>query len=471
METQNTNAISNDRYRLGYHIMPKSGWINDPNGFSYFNGYYHIFYQHYPYAPEWGPMHWGHARSKDLVHWETLPIALTPGDTEDKDGCFSGTGIVKDDTLYLFYTGHHYYGDNDPDHFWQNQNMAFSQDGLHFTKYQHNAIIPKPPEDNTHHFRDPKVWQHGDDYYMIVGSQNNESLGRIILYRSHDLLSWDYIGPVDMSNGQQIEGYMWECPDLFELDGQHVLLFSPQGMDAEEEQYLNLFQNGYFVGDFDYDNHRFTRDNFKELDHGHDFYAPQTMQTPDGRRILIGWMAMWESHMPEKEDGWSGALTLPRELHLNHGNLYMTPIEELKQLRKDEGVHDTMTVSERTLLSEGMKQVELNLLLPQQNFKLQLTSQQSELLSVDYDATKCKFTLYRNDLNDCRYTTIKPSAQLKLQMYIDTSSVELFINDGEAVFTERFYSETAPKIWVSADSPIKLNTHIYELAENAIQFD
>lgn len=234
IETQNTNAISNDRYRLGYHIMPKSGWINDPNGFSYFNGYYHIFYQHYPYAPEWGPMHWGHARSKDLVHWETLPIALTPGDTEDKDGCFSGTGIVKDDTLYLFYTGHHYYGDNDPDHFWQNQNMAFSQDGLHFTKYQHNAIIPKPPEDNTHHFRDPKVWQHGDDYYMIVGSQNNESLGRIILYRSHDLLSWDYIGPVDMSNGQQIEGYMWECPDLFELDGQHVLLFSPQGMDAEE---------------------------------------------------------------------------------------------------------------------------------------------------------------------------------------------------------------------------------------------
>ena len=102
METQNTNAISNDRYRLGYHIMPKSGWINDPNGFSYFNGYYHIFYQHYPYAPEWGPMHWGHARSKDLVHWETLPIALTPGDTEDKDGCFSGTGIVKDDTLYLW---------------------------------------------------------------------------------------------------------------------------------------------------------------------------------------------------------------------------------------------------------------------------------------------------------------------------------------------------------------------------------
>lgn len=88
-------TITNSRYRLGYHVMPKSGWINDPNGFTYFNGYYHIFYQHYPYAPEWGPMHWGHARSKDLVHWETLPIALTHGDTEDKDGCFSGTAIEK----------------------------------------------------------------------------------------------------------------------------------------------------------------------------------------------------------------------------------------------------------------------------------------------------------------------------------------------------------------------------------------
>ncbi|MCI2769953.1 glycoside hydrolase family 32 protein, partial [Staphylococcus warneri] len=195
MEEQNTLEVSNLRYRLGYHVMPKYGWINDPNGFSYFNGYYHIFYQYYPYAPEWGPMHWGHARSKDLVHWETLPIALEPGDEEDKNGCFSGTGIVKDDKLYLFYTGHHYYNDDDPDHFWQNQNMAYSEDGIHFQKYKQNAIIPTPPEDNTHHFRDPKVWEHHGYYYMIVGSQNDRELGRIILYRSEDLYEWEYLGP------------------------------------------------------------------------------------------------------------------------------------------------------------------------------------------------------------------------------------------------------------------------------------
>ena len=118
-------------------MLCKICWINDPNGFVYFKGYYHIFYQHYPYAAEWGPMHWGHARSKDLIHWETLPIALTPGSKEDKDGCFSGTAIVKDDILYLVYTGHHYYeGDDNPDHLLQNQNLAYSLDGVNFTKYK-----------------------------------------------------------------------------------------------------------------------------------------------------------------------------------------------------------------------------------------------------------------------------------------------------------------------------------------------
>lgn len=471
MKEQNNDGISNHRYCLGYHVMPKSGWINDPNGFSFFNDYYHIFYQHYPYEPQWGPMHWGHARSKDLVHWETLPIALTPGDKEDKDGCFSGTGIVKDEKLYLFYTGHHYYDDNDPDHFWQNQNMAYSQDGVHFTKYQQNAVIPEPPQDNTQHFRDPKVWQHGDYYYMIVGSQNTDELGRIILYRSKDLLSWDYIGPVDVSNGQEIEGYMWECPDIFELDGKHILLFSPQGMKAEKEQYLNLFQNGYFVGHFNYDSHQFTRNHFKELDHGHDFYAPQTMLAPDGRRILIGWMAMWNNAMPEQVDGWSGALTLPRELRLKDDHLYMTPVEELKQLRKDIISCDYKTVKNKTLLVEDIAQTEINLSLSHQNFKIQMTDEKNDLLSINFNADNNKFTLFREDLLDSRYATIQSANEIHLQIFIDTSSLELFINDGEAVFTERFYSETPPKLWLSAEAPINMSSEIYELEDNAIRFD
>lgn len=464
-------TITNSRYRLGYHVIPKSGWINDPNGFTYFNGYYHIFYQHYPYAPEWDPMHWGHARSKDLVHWETLPIALTPGDTEDKDGCFSGTAIEKDGRLYLFYTGHHYYGDNDPDHFWQNQNMAYSDDGLHFTKYENNAIIPKAPSDNTHHFRDPKVWKHNEHYYMIVGSQNTEELGRIIMYRSTDLLNWKYLGPVNESNGEKTEGYMWECPDLFELDDKYVFLFSPQGMEAEKEQYLNLFQNGYFVGDLDYDTHTFSRGKFKELDHGHDFYAPQTMQAPDGRRILIGWMAMWESEMPEKEDGWSGALTLPRELYLKNEHLYMKPVDEIKQLRIGEGHHESFTLKEEKLIKQHHYQNEVNLNILNSDFTVKLRNSKAQLLSFSFDAQNNKFTLYRNDKNDYRYSTIEPNSTINIQMFIDTSSIEIFINDGESVFTERYYSEEAPQLWLSTNEEAKVKSSVYQLETNTITFD
>ncbi|AQU50428.1 hypothetical protein ARA01_10285 (plasmid) [Leuconostoc mesenteroides subsp. mesenteroides] len=182
--------LNNTRYRLGYHIMAPSGWINDPNGFCYFQGYYHIFYQHYPNDSKWGPMHWGHARSKDLVHWESLPIALTPGDKEDEDGCFSGSAVVYNGKMYLIYTGHHYYGDGDSDHFWQNQNLAISEDGIHFEKYENNPIISQAPEDNTQHFRDPKVWYNNGKWYLILGSQNKQELGRVLLYKSDNLIDW-----------------------------------------------------------------------------------------------------------------------------------------------------------------------------------------------------------------------------------------------------------------------------------------
>lgn len=467
---QKQAQVTNHRYRLGYHIMPKSGWINDPNGFSYFDGYYHVFYQYYPYAPIWGPMHWGHARSKDLVHWEDMPIALTPGDAEDKNGCFSGTAIEKDGRLHLFYTGHHYYNDDNPDHFWQNQNLAYSDDGIHFKKYENNAIISKAPEDNTHHFRDPKVWKHEDTYYMIVGSQNKDELGRIIMYQSNDLINWKYLGPIDVSSGQEAEGYMWECPDLFEIDGRYVLLLSPQGMQANDEEYLNLFQNGYFVGDLNYEKPAFTRGAFKELDHGHDFYAPQTMLTKDGRRILIGWMAMWESHMPEKEDGWSGALTLPRELILKNEHLYMQPIKELKQLRKDQGVKHHVQIEKPYLISNHSKSLEINVNLPYQSFIFKLQDSKGDLLSLRFDEEEDKFKLYRNDLESYRYSSINKTNEIKLQIYVDTSSIEIFINDGESVFTERYYTEEIPEIYLTSKDSLSSDIEVFELENDAIQF-
>ena len=458
--------LNNDRYRLGYHVSALPGWINDPNGFCYYKGYYHIFYQYHPYSADWGPMHWGHARSKDLVHWESLPIALAPDTKADEDGCFSGSAIVKDDVLYLIYTGHHYYDDGDPDHFWQNQNLAYSTDGINFTKYENNPIIASAPEDNTHHFRDPKVWEKDGKYYMILGSQGKDGVGRAITYRSDDLKDWQYLGVIAKANGLTTEGFMWECPDFFELAGKDILLLSPQGIEAQGQKYLNLFQTGYFVGNFDYSTNTFEHGGFTELDHGHDFYATQTTLAPDGRRLVFGWMDMWESEFPEKADGWAGALTLPRELELKDDQLYMRPVKEAVQLRTAEISVWNKQVTEKTLLCENEHQAEIDLILTtDQAFELAFTDQDKQV-KLTFDQATHTFTLLNGD---ARYASIKPNSELKLQIFIDTSSLEIFINDGEAVFTERFYFDNAPQVWLTAKA--QCLTQVYRLDGQAITFE
>ncbi|MGO3049905.1 sucrose-6-phosphate hydrolase [Staphylococcus casei] len=475
----NPVQLKSHKYRLGYHVMASSGWINDPNGFCYFKGYYHIFYQYYPYSEKGGsPMHWGHARSKDLVHWETLPIALTPGDPEDTDGCFSGSAIVKDDTLYLIYTGHHFNDSNQPEDFWENQNMAYSQDGIHFTKYEHNPIIATPPADNTQHFRDPKVWQYEDVFYMILGSQGQDGLGRALLYKSSDLKKWEYQGAIDKSKQVAKEGFMWECPDLFELKHKHVLLFSPQGIEAEHKKFLNLFQTGYFIGHLDYAQSTFNRDrSFIELDNGHDFYAAQTTLTPDGRTVVIGWMDMWENDIIEQEDGWAGALTLPRTLNLKNNKVFMNPVEEVKHLRT--GACRSLSLDHRqVLLSDDSAHVEVNLSLKtnkleNDTIKLALNTQQDDtIMSLTYNTQSHSFTLFRSDHDDCRYADITAAHEVNLRIFIDKSSVEIFINDGETCFTERYYYPHTPILSIENTSNRSLSgtAIIYKLKDDAIQF-
>lgn len=464
--------LNNKRYRLGYHVMAPSGWINDPNGFCYFQGYYHIFYQHYPKAAHWGPMHWGHARSKDLVHWETLPIALTPGDKEDEDGCFSGSAVVKDNKMYLIYTGHHYYGDGDADHFWQNQNLAISEDGIHFKKYEHNPIISQAPEDNTQHFRDPKVWYNNGNWYLILGSQNKSEAGRVLLYKSPNLIDWDLIGPITQADSKKNEGYMWECPDFFRLGDDDILLMSPQGINEDNGKFKNLHETGYMVGKYNYRNNSFVRGEFSELDNGHDFYATQTTLTPDGRRIVMGWMDMWESEMPESSDGWAGALTLPRELFYQDGILQMKPIKELGQLRTEQIVDNNYQIEELQRIITGEKQYEANL-----NFDMNVTSKAGVLftnsegkniLSLEYDKTQNKLILQRATEDPEREAELK-STKLKLRIYVDTSSVEIFVNDGQRTFTERIYADSIDMNVTSADVS-KVSVDAYRLENSTVKY-
>lgn len=445
--------VTNNRFRLDYHLMAKAGWINDPNGFSYFKGYYHMFYQYYPYDSEWGPMHWGHARSKDMIHWETLPIALFPD--EKDDGCFSGSAVVYDNKLWLIYTGHHYI-DEKKDLFYEDQNLAFSKDGIHFEKYAGNPVL-KGPTDNTKHFRDPKVWQENDEFYMVLGSQGDDELGRALLYQSQDLKEWRRVSILAKAKNLKDEGYMWECPDFFRINGQDILLMSPQGLEARGELYRNLNQTGYLLGQLNRKTYELKRGSFEEIDKGHDFYATQTTLTPDGRRVMVAWMNAWDSPMYEKEDGWAGALTIPRELIVKDGKLYQQPVGEMASLRQERIVKEE--ASGNYQLSRATE-FSLETMALGQLFKL---SDGEHTLTITREDEK--LVLERNTKDGQRSAHITDPVT-KLQVFVDASSVEIFVNDGQVTFTERMYWQEAPTLTVQAGSQLE----IYRLEENVNRY-
>lgn len=297
--------------RLEKHFEPEKGWMNDPNGLCFFNGKYHAFYQYYPFEPKWGPMHWGHAVSEDLVSWEEMPIALYPDKPYENDGgCFSGSALEKDGKLYLMYTA------VSKEHK-QTQAIAISEDGITFEKYQGNPIIPFSPLDKENKdFRDPKIFPYGDEYRMVCGA-GVDGLASVLLFRSKDLISWEYIAPIFQSKDY---GPVPECPDLFPLGDKWVLMFSRMD-DTRSAQFI--------VGDFDGES--FAPQSFQQPEVGTDFYAPQTFLDDKGRRIVIGWLFNWNREVPEGSVR-AGALSLPRELTLKDGKIYMSPVAEAKSL-------------------------------------------------------------------------------------------------------------------------------------------
>ena len=342
LEALNKNCANTDRSMYpGFHLAPPSGWMNDPNGVIYHKGYYHVFYQHHPFSAEEGKLiYWGHARSKDLCTWEHLPIALAPSIDEDRDGCFSGCAVVNDnDELCLIYTAHRWGKDWGDDRYVDEvQAIATSKDGIHFDNKE--VVLREPPQEGVTHFRDPRVWREGNDWLMIIGyrtdDKDGKGVGKVALYRSTDLYSWTFESTLAEDDELLPPGkrsYMWECPDFFPLGDKHVLLMSPQGLEDENKaRFLNLFQNGCIIGTFK--DGKFTRETeFEELDFGHEFYAAQHIDGPDGRTLLIAWFDMWANDKPSQKHGWAGMMTLPRDLHIEDGLVRMTPSPELVGLR------------------------------------------------------------------------------------------------------------------------------------------
>ncbi|MDQ0192513.1 beta-fructofuranosidase [Paenibacillus wynnii] len=436
-------------WRQKFHIQPEVGLLNDPNGFSYYGGEYHLFYQWFPLGTQHGMKYWYHTSSTDLVHWKNLGIGIAPGGPFDSHGAFSGSAVEKDGKLFLMYTG------NTRTEEWVRfpyQCMAIMERDGTVTKLGRPVISDVPPG-FTDHFRDPKVWKELESYYCVIGTQRTDHTGCVVLYSSADLLNWRFEG--ELGTRLKQFGYMWECPDYFELDGAGVLLFSPQGLTSEGNNCRNIYQSGYLIGDpLRLPDRDFRHGEFWELDYGFDFYAPQTTQAPDGRRLLVGWMGLPEIEYPTDQHGWAHCLTLPRELTLDNGRLIQRPARELVKHRgRMAEVHTVMHSRAADMKELGGTVYELLAHIWEggaERFGIEFRVGPNERTVIYYDSAAGKVVLDRSESGQglaLEYGTQRSHAvalrdsMLTLHMFVDTSSVEVFVNDGETVFSARIFPE------------------------------
>jgi beta-fructofuranosidase len=424
--------------------------MNDPNGLIQWRGQYHLFYQHNPFGPLWGNMHWGHAVSPDLVHWRHLPLALapTPGGP-DQDGCFSGCAFVADDLPTIIYTGvrgRH-----------QLPCLATSTDDDLVTWHKHpaNPIIPAPPPDlDLVGFRDHSVWRADGVWYQLVGAGIKDVGGAALLYRSTDLLSWEYLGPLLVGDVGRADPYftgtMWECPDFFPLGDKHALITSV--WDNTRPHRLNYAV--YHLGS--YRDHRFTPEREGILDPGGHFYAPQTMRDDQGRRLMWGWL--WEGRDNDAivAAGWSGVMSLPRLLSLRpDGALGIEPVPELERLRADHRRFDPFDLAADTVITVDEAAgdcLEIAAeIAPGDADTVGLAIRRSpngeEETLVRYHPATRRLTVdcHRSSLDvavdrpvDGALLDLAPDEPLRLRAFLDRSVLEIFAN-GRLAITERIY--------------------------------
>lgn len=441
MQAKLKEKVDQDPWRLNYHLMPETGWLNDPNGAVFFNDTYHIYHQYVPQTPHGGATHWGHKTSKDMVHFKEEPIFMSPDLPFDKDGVYSGSAIVVEGKIHFFYTGNvKHLGDHDYTFSGREQNTVHvvSPDG--FTIESREVVIPHSdyPEGYTDHIRDPKVFEHLGKYYMILGARSRENLGSMLVYSSSNLSDWEHHG--EFLSGDEDQGYMWECPDYFNVSGEDVLVFSPQGLLPTQYNYHNPHAVGYFIGEVDWDQLKFDpKSTFKELDHGFDFYAPQTFEDGAGRRIMWSWMGIGDSQPeytnPTIARGWQHALALPRQLTIEDNQLKQRPLAEYEQLRQNEQSYAINQLTDDALSGE-VYELLIEFSNTPNHFDLMLR-QDTHLTYADGVLTlKHGVSGYGR-----RKREISLKELSRLQIYSDTSSLEIFFNDGEGVFTSRVYPQ------------------------------
>ncbi|WP_242396802.1 sucrose-6-phosphate hydrolase [Clostridium butyricum] len=451
----------NNIWRNKNHIEMPFGLVNDPNGLSYFNGKYHIFYQWNPFGCEHKTKHWALVKTTDFVNFTKPEIILKPEDWFDKNGCYSGGAYVKDDILKLFYTGN---VKNEKDERESYQCIVdYNKDGS-FEK--RGPIIPKQPDGYTAHFRDPMIFVNEGIYYMVLGVQRENLTGAALIYKSDDIEKWELVG--ELETNMKDFGYMWECPNIIKVnDDKYAFLFSPQGLEAEEFKNQNIYQSGYVIGNLDFKvpqlkNHS----EFKEIDMGFDFYAPQVF-THNDKNIMIGWVGMpdKDSEYPSGENGgWMFPLTLPRVLEYKDNVLYQKPLKQVENLREKQIVSvKDLNINEYSLdLDSRNIEIDLELLLEECTFIDFKFIFRDEYINLTYNKENGVCIIDRNNMKlggkGIRKFKLNVDKTLKLHMFIDNSVMEIYYQEGLETTTLMYFPKFDDfKIEIKSDNKVKMS--------------
>lgn len=456
-----------EQYRPQFHFSPEANWMNDPNGLVFFEGEYHLFYQYYPDSTVWGPMHWGHAISTNLTHWTHFPVALYP---DSLGYVFSGSAVI--DTLntsglgsegkpamVAIFTSHNPVLEKSGSDLFQNQCIAYSLDkGRNWTKYSGNPVLRNPGKRD---FRDPKMfWNPSIKRWNMVMAVND----RVYIYSSPDIINWTFES--EFGQGSGAHGGVWECPDLFPLkvEGTDILKWvmlvsinpgGPNGGSATQ----------YFTGDFD--GHKFTPEStdIRWVDWGTDDYAGVTFSNipaSDGRRIFIGWMSNWNYATSVPTVVWRSAMTIPRELSLKSekGNLYLTskPVWETGDLRivSDTISFRNLTFSLEKELTTGPVSINQSEMLfgfntggtKADTLGLILENNLHERLIIGYSLLNRQFYIDRRNAGRSDFSKdfaaiarapYKAGDVMKIHLFVDAASVEMFVDDGSLVMTDLIF--------------------------------
>lgn len=440
---------------MAYHVLPPKGLLNDPNGLVHFKGVTHVFFQWNPGALDHGYKAWGHAVTKDLVTYDYHEPALLPDQPYDKNGCYSGSAWVHEEKLYLFYTGNVKNENGERESY---QCVAVSEDGFTFTKL--GPVIEKVPG-YTAHVRDPKVFPGAaDDFYMILGAQRDNLTGDTLVFHSKDLLHWTFQGSL-LEEWLDL-GYMWECPDLLQFPKKDVFLFSPQGLAPEGIFYQNIFQTGYVLGHYEEGVFKKDPGSFEELDRGFEFYAPQSFQMPDGRTLLMGWMGTMpkekEETMPTNEEGWAHHLSILREVTVENGILYQRPVKELAAYFQEEA-----RFQGRCYQGDLEKVLKVTL-STKEHFQdvFELSLDEHTIFTVQEGIATLTRIAWNTGEKETRSCVLSKGLQ-SLSCYLDGTSLELFLNDGEEVFSSRvFFQKKYVQLKVAAKEDYELLVYSFQ---------